>query len=166
MGIVRGHRGVISVNSKPNIGSSFAVYFPVKNLAKPAEMPQPVNDGMICGRGVLVVDDEDSILSVASRALKRSGYPVFTARNGYEAIDVLREKSFEVTVVILDMTMPRISGEDTCRAIRALREDIRIIISSGYSQADAAKRIDGVAVDGFLQKPYLPAELVAFIKRL
>ena len=165
MGIVRGHRGLVSVRSALHRGSTFTVYFPVETTPAPVEPVVSPVDGPSCGHGILVVDDEETVLSVASRTLARSGYSVHIAHDGFEAIDILRARGYDIAVVLLDMTMPRMSGEDACRALRELRDDVRIIISSGYSEEDTIKRVNGVAIDGFLQKPYTPADLLGYIGR-
>ncbi|NUM55462.1 MAG: PAS domain S-box protein [Candidatus Hydrogenedentes bacterium] len=166
IGIVRGHRGAISVSSAVGKGSTFRVYLPaaVSKAVEAATAPRksaPSADG-----AVLVVDDEEAVINVSKHGLERAGYTVFTASSGKEAIDLFGAHADEVGLVILDMTMPRMSGEETFRALKAVRDDVRVVVSSGYSRADAALRFDSDQIEDFLQKPYRARELVALVSRI
>jgi len=104
---------------------------------------------------ILVIDDEESIREVASIVLADMGFEVITAVDGKDGVAVFRQYQQEVTGVLLDMTMPRMNGEDCFRALRQINPDIKVILSSGYSAEDATAQFHGKDLAGFIQKPYL-----------
>jgi two-component system cell cycle sensor histidine kinase/response regulator CckA len=158
-GIVRGHKGAIKVKSKPGRGSTFEVLLPASPRVDQARAAGPSPAGT-----VLVVDDEEIVRQIATLALSNSGFHVLTAENGFEALRLLRKKSGEISVVLLDMSMPLMSGERALREMRRIRPDLRVVVSSGYGEAEAARRFAGLEVSGFLQKPYTASQLVDRIK--
>jgi len=166
VGIVRGHRGAMSVKSTIGAGTEFRVYLPVSIVPAHGFRHDDRKQAQARAHGVLVVDDEEAVLSISERALRRAGYTVWVAHSGADAVELLRENIDAIGLAVLDMTMPRMSGEETCRALRSVRDDIRVLVSSGYSEAEAAQRFDGDAVDGFLQKPYLTNDLVAHVRKI
>lgn len=165
IGIVRGHHGAISVESSVGAGSVFCVYLP---LASPVTVPAHGQQAprRPTGQAVLVVDDEEAVLNVGQQALERAGHEVFVASSGQQAIELFRQRHADIGLVVLDMTMPRLSGEETYRALKEINPDVRIVVSSGFSKADAAFRFGPDAVEGFLQKPYRARDLVALVNSL
>lgn len=115
---------------------------------------------------ILIGDDEAPVLRVLQRILKRSGYAVLSAVDGQEAVDVFQAHDGTVDLVILDVTMPRLSGVEAATRIRALAPDIKIMISSGYDAGTATADAPEGVVDGFLQKPFTPDQLRASIKSI
>jgi CheY-like chemotaxis protein len=112
----------------------------------------------------MVVDDEEVVRSTARAALETLGFGVITASDGHEAVEVFRAMSGSISLVLLDMTMPGISGEETLRQLRRIRSDVRVILSSGFSEMEARRRFDGYRLAGFLQKPYTVGTLRARIE--
>ncbi|MFH1436630.1 MAG: response regulator [Pseudomonadota bacterium] len=163
-GIVRGHGGALRVQSTPGRGSTFTVLFPIS--AKPVRQKREREpSGLLCGRGtVLLVDDEEEVRVTAGRMLERMGFTVLTASDGREAIDLFRAGSHEILFVLLDMTMPHMSGDETFRELRRLRSEVRVILSSGYSEQDAVSRFRSDGLAGFIQKPYRFKDLREKIK--
>ena len=161
LGIVHGHHGAIRISSAPGEGTTFRVLLPVSKT--PTHLAAPVPAIGRRGRGtVLVVDDEVSVRAVAQEALERSGYQVLLAVNGKEAI-ALVESGVELDAVLLDMTMPVMSGEETLEAIRSHSAALPVVLCSGYSELEAARRVRGNHVSGFLQKPFTIDRLSAKI---
>ncbi|MFN7995805.1 MAG: PAS domain S-box protein [Bryobacteraceae bacterium] len=156
MGIVRGHHGAIHVQSVPGSGTIFRVLLPVSNAQPTPAVGERKNEWELPKTKVLVVDDELVVRSVARKALVAHGFDVLLAANGKEAIEILEANAAAIGIVVLDLTMPLMSGEEVLPRLRALRPDLRIVASSGYHRAEAMQRF-GDAVDAFLQKPY-PAE--------
>jgi PAS domain S-box-containing protein len=164
LGIVRSHRGGLEVTSTPGHGTSFKVFLPA--CGKPAELrhSEPAVD--LIGEGlILVVDDEPLVLEFVRNTLEEYGYQVITAGNGRTGFEIFRERSREIDLVLLDMTMPEMSGEETFRAIRAVSLDVIILLSSGYSEVEATGGFADKALAGFIQKPYTPQTLATKIKQ-
>lgn len=115
---------------------------------------------------MLVVDDEDLSLSVAQKALEGAGFSVLTVRDGREALEVFRTRKEEINVVLLDLTMPHLSGAEVFEEIRRMRTDARVIVTSGYNEQEATSRLSGTAFAGFIQKPYTPQALVAKVSEV
>jgi two-component system cell cycle sensor histidine kinase/response regulator CckA len=163
LGIVRGHRGGIKIDSAPGRGTIATVLLPSSTLSVRPSAPvvlAPEPDDLEIEGTVLVVDDEETVRAMAERMLTRIGFQVLTATDGAEAIEIFRRRQGEISLVLLDMTMPRMDGEATFHALRALCADVKVILTSGYSEQIAADRFGSGGPAAFLQKPYRPADLV------
>ncbi|HLK66847.1 MAG TPA: response regulator [Bryobacteraceae bacterium] len=161
-GIVRGHKGAIQVRSTPGKGSTFVVYLPVAAVTAPAKQTarQERRSKVFFQGTVLVVDDEDVVLRTARSALERQGCSVLVAESGPSAIDILRLHADEVSLIILDLSMPGMSGLEVLPELRKIRPDIPIVVSSGYSESETLRLFSGYKISGFLQKPYTLQRLV------
>ncbi len=166
LGIVRGHRGGIRIESQPGEGTRVMVLLPSTQIkAPPVETPaaaprEMAEDDLEIEGTVLLVDDEEGVRSMAHRMLERLGFRVLTAVDGLEAVDCFRRHHGEIRLVLLDMTMPRMDGVEAFRALRAIRPDVKVILTSGYSEQMAAEQVGENGPAAFLQKPYRPADLV------
>jgi len=164
LGIVRSHRGAIKVTSAPGRGTKVRVLLPPASTQASAQVPAaPQPEGAERGGTVLIVDDEETVRRVAQRILENAGFQVRTAGGGVEAMRTLREAPGAVDLVLLDMTMPDMSGAQTLTELQRIRPGLRVVLSSGYSQEESAVPEDRVAA--FIQKPYRPADLIAAIRR-
>jgi two-component system cell cycle sensor histidine kinase/response regulator CckA len=154
LGIIKGHKGAIKVYSNPGKGTTFKVLFPATEQAMrvPAAIETP--EDQYRSVMVLVIDDETVVRRTAKAMLERFGYTVVVAEDGREGVELFRVLSEKVAVVLLDMTMPIMSGEETFRELRNLKPDVRVILSSGYNEVEAIRRFTGKGLAGFLQKPY------------
>jgi PAS domain S-box-containing protein len=166
LGVVRSHRGAIHAQSVNGNGAVFTVFLPVAQPRLAAAAPAPVPSGRRSWRAqglVLVVDDEAVVRETASNMLRRVGLEPLPAASGQEAIDLLRQRGDAVSLVLLDMTMPGMSGAETLEELRRVRPDVKVLLSSGYSDVEVERHFGGKVVQGFLQKPY---ELSTLIERL
>jgi CheY-like chemotaxis protein len=153
-GIVRGHKAAIIVESAPGKGSYFTVLFPAAAAAIERRVAA-ARDVALQGAGVvLVVDDERIVREMVKRALERHGYTVLLADSGLEAIDVFRRHPGDIALVVLDLSMPGMSGEEALPEFRKIRPQVKVVVSSGYSEAETMTLFKGQRVSGFIQKPY------------
>ena len=161
-GIVRAHRGTISVETAPGSGTTMTVVLPACDKIEGAT-PEPQSD--LRGYGnVLVVDDEDMIRNMARFALERCGYTVEQAADGRAAVAAVTARPSDFAAVLLDLTMPVMSGEEALIRIREIRPDLPVLLSSGFSEAEALKRFANRGLAGFLQKPYTATALARKVK--
>jgi CheY-like chemotaxis protein len=125
----------------------------------------PVTD--LSGYGVvLVVDDDDYVLQAVYVALESYGYSVLLANSGAAAIELFEEHRDHIDLVLLDMLMPGMSGEETFRALLAIQPDVKVLLSTGYAPDEAAQRFTEDGLVGFLRKPYEPDELAMEVRRI
>jgi PAS domain S-box-containing protein len=162
LGIVRAHHGAIQVNSSPGRGTTFKVFFPVATGQTLTTRVPRISD-YHGSATVLVVDDEAVVQKLAFSTLDRYGYRVQLASNGREALDILTAPGDRTSLVLLDMTMPVMSGEETLSRLRVLRPGVKVIASSGYNEMEAILRF-GDDIAGFLQKPYRASQLLEKVK--
>ena len=139
LGIVRGHKGALKVYSEPGRGTTFKVLFPAAESDRPL-VPQSssnIQHSDWKGAGtVLLVDDEESVRNLGNRMLERLGFKVLIAVDGQQALETFRELHNEIVLVILDLTMPYMDGEETFRELRRIDQKVRVIMSSGYTESE------------------------------
>jgi PAS domain S-box-containing protein len=172
-GIVNQHQGWLECTSTPGEGTRIDLYFPPfaeRPAAEPqrpqaetetsVDTPAPADSGE-AARTILLVDDEPMIREVGRTVLEREGYCVVTASDGVEAVDLFERDWERIGLVILDVTMPRMSGPEAYHHLTRIHADARILFSTGYS-ADNIAELDGAF--GLLNKPYRPVELVQAVR--
>ena len=165
LGIVRGHRAGIHVESVPDVGTTFILLFPASEHTALTEAPKPRELAATTGL-VLVADDEAIIRELARDALEGAGLEVIEARDGQEAVELFRQHQARVALVLLDMTMPRMGGAEAFRLIRQMAPSARVLLTSGYTQQESLDSLADLPPDGFLQKPFRVRDLVAKAKEL
>jgi C4-dicarboxylate-specific signal transduction histidine kinase/ActR/RegA family two-component response regulator len=155
LGIVRGHKGAIQVYSEPGRGTTFKVFFPA--LDKPATPPAPVLQAAAEKGGfgtILVVDDEATVRRVAEQILLSAGYEVVLADDGARGIELFRQSPSRFSAVLLDLTMPRMDGEEAFRVLQEVAPDVCVVLMSGFNEQDTLDRFAGRGVAGFVPKPF------------
>jgi len=159
LGIVRGHLGAIRIESREREGTRVSVLFPER------ERDQTMTPGPSATRGtILVVDDDAGVRAVAQRALTSAGYHVITATNGTEGLALLERGKSDVSLALIDVTMPEMSGFELVRELRKRGLTTPVVLSSGYELEAARAREAGSS--GVLAKPYDVAELLRAIERV
>jgi len=165
LGIVRAHKGALKVYSEPGRGTSFKVLLPVSE--HPVANAAPAPKGKLQGTGtVLVVDDEEIVRATACHTLQRYGYQSIAAENGAAALEAYKASGGAVSLVLLDLTMPVMSGEETLRQLQLLNPGVKVLLTSGYNEVEAIQRFAGKGLAGFIQKPYTAAALAEKVKEV
>jgi two-component system, chemotaxis family, CheB/CheR fusion protein len=165
LGIVRGHRGAIKVYSELRLGSTFRVYLPVATARALEERREPPAADLAGTGMVLVIDDEEAVRNTARNTLKFYGYQVLEAENGQRGVDIFQHNQPRISLVLLDLTMPVMGGEEALRRIREMNSRVPVILSSGFNESEALRRFGEANLSGFLQKPYTSAKLAEKVRR-
>jgi len=163
-GTVRQLGGFISVFSSPGIGTSFDIYLPEAEADAPGDGKQPEAPRAPAGTGtILVVDDERTVLRLAERILERGGYRVITAGSAQEGIALYRQAGGTICAVVLDMSMPEMSGIEAARILKKMDPDVRIILSSGLVDEEWV-RTSAQEVKALLMKSYTAERLCETVR--
>jgi PAS domain S-box-containing protein len=165
LGIVRSHKAGIKVYSELGKGSSFKMLFPCAPGS--AATTQPMGRfARYRGHGtVLVVDDEESVRAVTARILETFGFQVVLAEDGRDALTKLALHQ-DLRFILMDLTMPHLSGEEALRYVRGTHRDLPIILMSGYSPEELQLRFGGKGFAGFLQKPFRPSDMMVLLEKI
>jgi PAS domain S-box-containing protein len=164
LGVVRGHRGALSVESSPGRGTVFRILFAPSTQERGAGVAAATPPRRREAR-VLLVDDEEAVRDMVGEALEQEGFEVLRAEDGSRGVALFDANRGRIDVVLLDLSMPGLSGEETYRRLRAIDPGVRVILSSGYDSDEARGRFGASPPAGFIQKPYRPEQLVAEIGR-
>lgn len=154
LGIIRGHHGGIYLHSDAGKGTTFRVLLPVSGSPLPASAPMPVSAPWRTHGTVLVVDDEPSVRQLASTLLERLGFVVLTAETGEEGLEIFRAHPIEIDLVLLDLSLPGMDGAEVLEILRTERPTLRVLLTSGYSEQFAERRLPASGAVGFVPKPY------------
>lgn len=154
-GIVRGHHGAVKIESEPGKGTVLRVFFPASEEAVPQSTDREAPAALWRDTGtVLLVDDEDTVREVVSEMLGKLGFTVLKAADGGEALRIFRENRPAIRLVLLDCTMPGMSGHEVFVEIKKMDKDAKVILSSGYDEKEVIGDHDLDGLAGFIKKPY------------
>jgi CheY-like chemotaxis protein len=156
-GIIRGHKGVIVVESEPGEGTTFKVLLPALAHRVEAVATGSKEEERDDWRGsgtILLADDQEMVRTTTARLLNHFGFSVLTASDGIEAVALFRERHDEIDCVLLDLNMPYMGGEESYEEIRKISGGVPVILSSGYGEQESAKHFGERGLAGFIQKPY------------
>ncbi len=156
-GIIKNHGGIIDVKSEKGKGCTFHIYLPVTESEIADQAPKIEEELRTGHETILLVDDEEIIIDVGKTMLNRMGYEVLTARNGKEAVEILKERVKTLhppDLIILDMIMPDMGGGETFDRLKEISPDLKFLLSSGYNMDGKAKEILARGCEGFIQKPF------------
>lgn len=156
LGIIRGHRGAILVDSQPGMGAKFTVILPFTQKPEAEKVPSKEDPSSAwMGSGVvLLVDDEKVVRDVGRKMLTKLGFDVVEASDGESAIEIFRERFAEINCVLLDLTMPRVDGVECLKNLLEIKNDVRVIVTSGYDEGEVSKLFTTGEMKSFLQKPF------------
>jgi len=164
LGIVRGHRGGISVYSELGRGTTFKLLFPAAGSPPAQPKPAPAVEPQAGGL-VLVIDDEAVVRDAVEAMLRSQGFAVLLAASGGEGVGLYRARKDEIRLVLLDLSMPGIGGLETFDLLREIDPAVRVVLCSGYNEVEATRTFVGKGLAGFVQKPYDAAALAAALRR-
>lgn len=169
LGIVRGHLGAVWITSEEGRGTTVRVLLPPSSAAAtvrpPAPPPAGGADEWRASGIALVIDDEASVRTVLQRMLGNQGLGVITAPNGEDGLELFRARRAEIAVILLDLTMPGIDGEEVYRRVRELDRDVPIVMMTGFSHQEASARCAALNVSALLQKPFRIEELLDVVRQ-
>ncbi|MFN0158430.1 MAG: PAS domain S-box protein [Bacteroidota bacterium] len=159
-GIVKAHHGQIEVQSRLGEGTTFSVYFPIIAQRNTSEMSSETWPSQGSGETILVIEDEEILRSLIVDMLKKAGYLVLEARDGEEGVAVYTARKDEIDLVVSDMGLPKLSGEQVFRQLRKINPSVKVLFSTGFIREEKKKELlDAGAID-FIHKPYKIAEML------
>jgi signal transduction histidine kinase/ActR/RegA family two-component response regulator/predicted secreted protein len=166
LGIVRGHGGAIRVDTEQGVGSTFTLLFPVSEESAALPVPGDATPAPVSARLVLIVDDEEPVREAVSDVLGEEGIETIQAGDGRSGLELYQAHMPEIGLVILDLSMPGMSGQETLQELRQLNSAVPVLLSSGYSREDVVRSFEAEGVASFLQKPYSIADLIQKVQEL
>lgn len=167
-GIVHAHHGFIELESKVGHGTVFSIYLPIppQTIKSPPPIPETIIEVRGHGETVLVVEDEESVQDYIRGMLEDNGYQILVAKDGFDAVRVFGERRGEISLVIMDMGLPKMSGAQVIAELKMIMPDVRIIFMSGYIEPEIKAAIFEAGIKEFLSKPFSAEELLGKVKKM
>ncbi|GAV19406.1 two-component system, chemotaxis family, CheB/CheR fusion protein [Mariprofundus micogutta] len=160
LGIVRGHKGALKLYSELGRGTSFKFLLPVSGSGVLDQTVELSRHDLWHGHGlIMVVDDEETVRETAIMMLEDMGFTTIGVENGVQALDVYRQRGSGIAGVLMDLTMPKMGGEECFSELRRINPDIKVVLTSGYNEQDAIQHFTGKRLAAFIQKPVSPDRL-------
>ena len=155
-GIVQQHHGSISVYSELGKGTVFRIFLPAVHQSKLHKTDnEALQENFIYGSGViLIIDDEALLRKTSSTFMKKLGYEVLAAENALDGIAIFKENSEKISLVLLDMIMPNMNGKECFLELKKIKQDVKVILISGFTREDDMRFIQESGIKGFIKKPY------------
>ena len=158
-GIVTNHGGSVAVSSELNKGTSVRVYLPAQ---KRVVHDRAGENGDLRGdQTILMIDDEDLLLTMGEMVLSSFGYRVLTANSGLKALEIFAKRGPEIDLVITDLVMPQMSGRELIERLRRVSPDLKVICASGFVRPPSNED-----QDNYLQKPFASQDLLRKVKQV
>jgi two-component system cell cycle sensor histidine kinase/response regulator CckA len=153
--IINQHKGFMELYSEEGRGTVISVYLPLSLINEDEKTLIKQNRTLIKGEGYILVIDDEEILRVLSQSiLKECGYKVMVAEDGYKGVDLYRKHNDEIDLVILDMSMPGISGKETFIELKQINPEVKILLASGFIKDDRIQDLLNLGLEDFIQKPF------------
>ncbi len=167
LGIVRGHRGSIFVESRPGAGTTFRVVLPLSNAqaASPAIPPEKAAIKTMSGQ-ILVIEDDQGVLHFVKHVLNLAGYQVLATTDSRQALELISRHGSDIRAALIDLTMPNINGIDLARLLRQELPELPILLMSGYSEEEVTPKLEGLPINGFLSKPFKAQDLITQLTKI
>ena len=165
-GIIQDHKGAVFVNSEIGKGTTFEFYFPLYRQSGQTEIKQEVKSSPTGNERILLVDDEQAVLKLEQQILERLGYQITSKLSSIEALEAFKSDPGSFDLVISDVTMPKMTGDELARELISIRPDIPIILCTGFSQRIDEEKAHAIGVRGFLMKPIAISKIANIIRRI
>lgn len=164
-GVIKKHLGIIEVESEKNKGTTFTVYLPAIEKASSAQAsPQPAEVAATSRKAILIVDDEEIFIKLTAKMIGKLGHTILSASNGQIALETFRKNKDQIELVIMDMVMPGLSGDQLIEMLQGIKPEVNIILVSGYIKDEKMKKIVAQSRRAFLQKPFEREALIETIE--
>jgi len=167
-GIVENHGGLVDVESKLGVGTTFTVYLPVQERAQEGSQPARLAAQDVPGGSetLLVIEDEETLRELLKAVLVSKGYTVMTAEDGKEGVEAFMKHQAEIAVVILDLGLPKLGGLEVFKRVREKDPEATVILASGFIDPETKKEVYEAGVKHFVQKPYSPDDVLKKIRHV
>jgi nitrogen-specific signal transduction histidine kinase/CheY-like chemotaxis protein len=163
-GIVKSHKGFIIVSSSMEKGTSFSVYLPITGFVKD-DIIEPADTNHMLQANILIVDDEELVISMLTEHLQSIGCQTYHANNGEEALEIVEQNKDDLDVVILDLNMPVMGGRAAFEKIMEIKPDLKVLVASGYALDNSVEEMLQRGAHGYIQKPYSLDNIAAKIRQ-
>ncbi len=167
-GVVKTHSGFVDVDSRLGEGTAFRLYFPVSGAAVPGEERAPEGESPASGKGegVLIVEDEETLLDLLESTFSENGYRVFLACDGMKGIAAYREHMKDISVVLTDFGLPKADGAALLKSLQSINPDVKVVVASGFFEPKVKSDLVRRGVRALVSKPYGLAEVLSVVRKV